>query len=567
MKNTIYLYILILFSCSTPKNEADLIIVNGNVHTVNEQQAQAEAIAIKNGIIIHVGSNEEVEAFAAKASNKIDAQGQFIMPGFIEGHGHFSGMGSSLVNLNLLNTKSWEEVLQRVEKKLAEAKKGEWITGRGWHQEKWENPPEENVHGYPFHDELSKLSPDNPLILYHASGHALFANEAAMQEVGINTETPDPVGGEIVRDDGGEAIGVFEERAMGAFREAYNKYQENISDAEKYQLWLKGINLAQQACIQQGVTSFQDAGSSFDQLKYFEELAKKGDLDIRLWAMIRETHANMNGKLNGFPKIDIGDKHFTCRAIKSEVDGALGSFGAWLLKAYEDKPGFEGQNTTSLEEVVKISKLAKNHNLQLCVHSIGDRANRVVLDMFEAHMPKKGYDAGSRWRIEHAQHLNPLDIPRFSQMGVIASMQAVHCTSDSPFVEKRLGHKRSKEGAYAWRSLLDSGARIANGTDVPVEEINPLDCIYASVTRKRKDNDFEFFTEQKMTRAEAIKSYTLDNAYAAFEEKDKGSIEVGKLADVIVLSKNLMTCSDKEILDTEVLYTVIGGEIKHRLER
>ena len=567
MKGSIYFFLfLFLYSCSS-KVEADLIIHNANVYTVNEKQAQAQAIAIKDGIILHVGSNEEVEKFAGKASKKIDAIGQFVMPGFIEGHGHFSGMGSSLVNLNLLNTKSWNEVLSKVEDQLAAAKKGEWVMGRGWHQEKWENPPEENVHGYPFHDELSKLSPDNPLILYHASGHALFANKAAMDAVGINTETADPVGGEIVRDDAGNAIGVFEERAMKVFRDAFQKYQDGISEEEKYAIWLKGINLAQESCLKQGVTSFQDAGSTFKQLVDFEKLAKEGNLDIRLWAMIRETYDDMEGKLASFPRIDIGDKHFTCRAIKSEVDGALGSFGAWLLKSYNDKPGFEGQNTTSLEEVVKISKLANKHDLQLCVHSIGDRANRVVLDMFEAHMPAKGYESGSRWRIEHAQHLNPADIPRFSQMGEIASMQAVHCTSDSPFVEKRLGEKRSKEGAYAWRSLLDSGAKIANGTDVPVEEINPLDCIYASVTRKRKDNDFEFFTEQKMSRAEAIRSYTLDNAFAAFEEKDKGSLEQGKLADIIILSKNLMTCPEKEILDAEVLYTIIGGEIKHQMKR
>ncbi len=567
MKQSIFFFLIIFFFSCEQENPADLIILNAYVHTLNESQVTAQAIAIKGGLISNVGSNEEIEKIAGKASKKIDAKGAFVMPGFIEGHGHFSGMGGSLINLNLLNTKSWKEVLSKVENKLKNAKNGEWIMGRGWHQEKWENPPEENVHGYPFHDELSKLSPNNPLILYHASGHALFANEAAMQAVGINTESTNPVGGEIVRDDSGNAIGVFEERAMTVFKNAYDKYQENISEDEKYNLWLKGINLAQQSCLQQGVTSFQDAGSTFKQLKDFEKLAQDGKLDIRLWAMIRESHDEMEGKLNRFPIIDEGNKHFTCRAIKSEVDGALGSFGAWLLKAYNDKPGFEGQNTTSLEEVVKISKLANKHDLQLCVHSIGDRANRVVLDMFEAHMPKKGYEEGSRWRIEHAQHLNPADIPRFSKMGVIASMQAVHCTSDSPFVEKRLGQKRSKEGAYAWRSLLDSGAKIANGTDVPVEDISPLDCIYASVTRKRKDNDFEFFTEQKMSRAEAIKSYTLDNAYAAFEEKDKGSIEIGKLADIIILSNNLLTCPEQEILTTEVLYTIVDGKIKHQVKR
>jgi len=234
------------------------------------------------------------------------------------------------------------------------------------------------------------------------------------------------------------------------------------------------------------------------------------------------------------------------------------------LKPYNDKPGFEGQNTTPITEVSDIAKLAQKHNLQLCVHGIGDRANRLILDLFEEYMPTKGYENGSRWRVEHAQHLNPEDIKRFEELGAIASMQAIHCTSDAPFVVKRLGHQRSKEGAYAWRSLLDSGARLANGTDVPVEDISPIDCFYASVTRKRKDNGFEFYTEQKMTRAEAIKSYTLDNAFAAFEEKEKGSLEIGKYADIVILSNNLLTCTDDEILDTEVLYTIVNGEIKYQ---
>ncbi len=558
----IFLYILSLISCKEEVGP-DLIFHSANIYTVEEEQGNAQALAIKDGFILAIGDNKSV--LSAKGSNTkiIDAKGQFLMPGFIEGHGHFTGMGNSLINLNLLNTKNWEEVLSMVKSKVGETKKGAWLKGRGWHQEKWDTPLQEHVHGYPYHDELSKLTADNPVILFHASGHSLFANEKAMNAVGISKETPDPIGGKIIRDNAGQAIGVFEERAMKPFREAFNSYEESISKEETYALWLKGINLAQELCLQQGVTSFQDAGSTFKELNDYKTLAEAGDLDIRLWAMIRESHEDIESNLSPYPIIGAGNNFFTCRAIKSEVDGALGSFGAWLLKPYHDKPGFEGQNTTSLKDVVKIAKLAKQKDLQMCVHSIGDRANRVVLDMFEAHMPKKGYAEGSRWRIEHAQHLNPADIGRFSELGVIASMQAVHCTSDAPFVEKRLGEKRSKEGAYAWRSLLDSGARIANGTDVPVEDISPLDCIYAAVTRKRKDNDLAFFTEQKMSRAEAIKSYTLDNAYAAFEENSKGSIKVGKLADIILLDKNLMTCSEKEILDAKVTMTVVGGEIKY----
>lgn len=567
MRSTNYLFLIFLIvlgftSCEEHVDGPDLILHSANIYTVEKDQPTAEAISIKDGLIQAIGDNESIISRKGKDTKVIDAKGQFLMPGFIEGHGHFTGMGESMVNLNLLNTKNWDEVLSMVKSKVGETKKDAWLTGRGWHQEKWDKPLKEEVGGYPYHDDLSKLTQDNPVILYHASGHSLFANEKAMQAVGISKETPDPVGGKIVRDNSGIAIGVFEERAMKPFKEAFKAYGASLSEEENYALWLKGINLAQELCLKQGVTSFQDAGSTFKQLDDFKALAEAGDLDVRLWAMIRHPYDELKGNLNAFPIIGAGKDFFTCRAIKSEVDGALGSFGAWLLRPYHDKPGFEGQNTTSLKEVVEIAKLAKAKDLQLCVHSIGDRANRVVLDMFDAHMPKQGYEEGSRWRIEHAQHLNPDDIGRFKQLGVIASMQAVHCTSDAPFVEKRLGEQRAKEGAYAWRSLLDSGARIANGTDVPVEDISPLDCIYASVTRKRKDNDLEFFTEQKMTRAEAIKSYTLDNAYAAFEEDKKGSLKVGKFADMILLDKDLTKCSDKEILDTKVMMTLVGGEIK-----
>ena len=272
----------------------------------------------------------------------------------------------------------------------------------------------------------------------------------------------------------------------------------------------------------------------------------------------------MDGKLNGFPWLNLGDYHFTVRAIKSEVDGALGAFGAWLLKPYADKYGFLGQNTTPLEEVDKIANLAAKHQLQFCVHAIGDRANKEVLDIFEQKIIQMNGKESPRWRMEHAQHLDTLDIPRFKKWGIIASMQGIHCTSDAPFVVKRLGVERSRTGAYPWRSLIDNGALIANGTDVPVEEIDPIACFYASVTRKRADTGFEFFPEQRMTRKEAISSYTLWNAFAAFEENDKGSLSIGKLADMVVLSNNLLTCSDEDILNTKVLMTIVGGEIKYR---
>ncbi len=564
MENKINLFVFIslflFFGCSEP-DTADTILLNGQFYTVDIDQPLAEAVAIKGDRILQIGTQAEIEKLKGEQTKTIDLNGQFAMPGFIEGHGHFSGVGKSLINLNFLTSKNWQEIVDMVAEKAKTMKPGEWIEGRGWHQEKWNTPLEQQVHGYPYHDALSAVSPDNPVILYHASGHGLFANQKAMEIANVNLETPNPSGGEIVRNTRGEAIGVFEERAMTVIRSAYQEYLNTISEDQKYDLWLKGIELAQKECLENGVTSFQDAGSSFQEVDWYTKLAEEGKLDIRLWAMLRHSHADMKGNLGGLPVINAGNHHFTCKAIKSEVDGALGAFGAWLLRAYNDKPNFVGQNTTTIEEVNNIAQLAFDNELQFCVHAIGDRANKEVLDIYQEYLTKiENNDL--RWRIEHAQHLDPVDIPRFKDLGVIASMQGIHCTSDAPFVVKRLGEKRSRLGAYPWRSLLDNDVVIANGTDAPVEDISAIECIYASVTRKRSDTGLEFFPEQRMTRAEAIYSYTLGNAFAAFEEQDKGSLTKGKLADFVVLSKDLINCTDEEILDTEILYTIVGGKIK-----
>lgn len=554
------------FLCSCKKDSiyADVIFINGNIYTVDSLKPSASVLAVSNHRIIGLGDNNIIEKFKNADTKIIDLENSFVMPGFIEGHGHFGGFGEGLQNLNFLHSKSWDDVIKLVEEKVKTAKPGEWIVGRGWHQEKWDEIPVNNVLGYPFHDELSAISPNNPVLLRHASGHAVFANERAMKEAGISKESPNPLGGEIVRDLEGEAIGVFEERAMNLVSGSYQDYLKSLDPERQKKIWFEGLELAQKECLKNGITSFQDAGTKFKELQWLREWAESGNMDIRLWAMIRESYDDMDGKLNGFPWLNLGDYHFTVRAIKSEVDGALGAFGAWLLKPYADKYGFSGQNTTPLEEVDKIASLAAKHQLQFCVHAIGDRANKEVLDIFEQKIIQMKGKESPRWRMEHAQHLDTLDIPRFKKWGIIASMQGIHCTSDAPFVVKRLGVERSRTGAYPWRSLIDNGALIANGTDVPVEEIDPIACFYASVTRKRADTGFEFFPEQRMSRKEAISSYTLWNAFAAFEENDKGSLSIGKLADMVVLSNNLLTCSDEDILNTKVLMTIVGGEIKYR---
>ncbi len=568
MRSTCILFIslvLVISACKTDgeQQHPDMIIHNAKVYTVDDAQSISEAVSVTDGRITMIGTSEEILSTKGEGTQLVDIAGALVIPGLIEGHGHFSGLGQSLMNLNFLKSKTWDEIVEMVRQRVNEVDTGEWIIGRGWHQEKWTETPHDHVHGYPRHFDLSEIAPDNPVMLRHASGHGLIANQKAMDIAGVNKETADPAGGAIVRDRDGEAIGVFEERAMEIIRNAYNYYLEEQTDEQKLKEWFEGIALAQQACLSNGITSFQDAGARFEEIDRYKTMAKDGKMDIRLWSMVRHSSADMDGRLSSLRTVDAGDGYFTCNAIKTEVDGALGSFGAWLLQPYADKPDFVGQNTTEIEEVDAIARLALAADMQLCVHAIGDKANQVVLDLMEKHYAQHP-DKELRWRIEHSQHLHPDDIPRFGELGVIASMQGIHCTSDSPYVEKRLGHKRSQEGAYNWRAILDSGGIVTNGTDAPVEDISPIESYYATVTRKRVDGGDAFFPENKMSRAEAIYSYTMANAIAAFEEEKKGSIEVGKYADFTVLSEDWLTCTDDAILDTKILYTIVDGEIRYQ---
>ncbi|MEO5907419.1 MAG: amidohydrolase, partial [Saprospiraceae bacterium] len=453
---------------SNPVQPPDIVFIHADLYPVKGDPIQDGAVATRDGKIVEIGKSDElIKKWKGPNTEMIDCHGAFLMPGFIEGHGHLSSLGFNLINVDLMETRSWQDVVDSVANRVKNTKPGEWILGRGWHQEKWTSPVDPNVSGYPYHDLLSQVSPQNPVMLSHASGHSLFVNEAAMKMVGVSRETPDPVGGHIIRDASGNAIGVFEERAMDVFKSAHVDYQKGLTEAQINEEWFEGIRKAQHHCLQYGITSFQDAGSSFAEIKRYAQMAADDSLDFRLWVMLRHPYDTLIGRMDGFPIIEEGEDMFTCRAIKSEVDGALGSYGAWLLEPYKDRAGFKGQNTTSIEEIRGIAEIAIVKGMQLCVHAIGDRANHEVLNIFEqvfaAHPDKKDL----RWRIEHAQHLNPSDIPRFKELGVIASMQGIHCTSDAPFVEKRLGEERARTGAYAWRSLLDQGVVIANGTDTP----------------------------------------------------------------------------------------------------
>jgi predicted amidohydrolase YtcJ len=386
-----------------------------------------------------------------------------------------------------------------------------------------------------------------------------FANAYAMRMAQVEDDTKDPKGGTILRTEDGTATGVFRERASGLIHDArYKDEGQNKTIVSSVNYLNRAAELASDECVRKGITSFQDAGLPFAQIEYLKSVVD-GRVKPRLWVMVRDSNQSLMLHLKKTRMIGYANNHLTVRAIKRAIDGALGAHGAWLLQPYDDMPLSRGLNTRSVASVEEAASLAIKHDYQFCVHAIGDRANREVLDIFERQFKANPSEKSRRWRIEHAQHLHPDDIPRFGQLGVIAAMQAVHCTSDAIFVPKRLGARRSKEGAYVWKSLLNSGAIVTNGTDAPVEDVDPIPCFFASVTRQLKPG-VTFFPEQCMSRQEGLESYTINNAKAAFEEDIKGSIEVGKLADFVVLSNDLLTCADDEILKTKVLRTIIGGE-------
>jgi len=534
---------------------ADLVLRNGKIVTLDEAQPTVEALAIRDGKVVALGTGEELEPFAGEATEVLDLEGRLAIPGLIEGHGHFLGMGLARMQLDLMGTTDWQEIVDKVATRVTEVEPGAWIEGRGWHQDKWQSAPEPNVEGLPVHDSLSAVSPDNPVVLRHASGHASFANAKAMELAGIDHDTPDPEGGEIVRDADGDPIGVFRETAQ-----ALVARQTPPTEEERRRM----VELAMREALENGVTSFQDAGSPVEVVEMFHRLAEAGELDVRLWVMIRDATERLAEALPRLRTVGKGNGFLTVRAIKHSLDGALGSHGAWLLEPYTDLPSSTGFMTTPLEVIDRTADLALEHDYQLCVHAIGDRANREILDLFAETFEEHGVDGETvRWRVEHAQHLHPDDIPRFAELGVIASMQGVHCTSDGPWVPTRIGDERAEQGAYVWRKLLDSGALVTNGTDVPVEDINPIASYYASVTRKLPDGSY-FYPDQVMGRLEALETYTLNAAYSAFEEDVKGSLSLGKYGDVTVLSKDILTVPADDIPDTEVLYTIVGGEVAYQ---
>lgn len=552
---------VMIFSCSEKKTPADLIILGGTIYTVEDANPVVEAVAVIGDKIVYAGDLKSISKYEGENTKVMDLNGKTMTPGFIEGHGHFMGVGYSELNLDLMSVTSYEEMVEKVKEAVSKAQPGQWIVGRGWHQDKWTVKPEKMIKGFQTHQLLSEISPDNPVFLRHASGHAGFANARAMQIAGVNQLSVEKLsndlgeGGEIIRDELGNPTGLFNERAQSLISQ---HIPDNTGETDA-----QALELAMAACLRNGITSFHDAGVSRENLQLFKKFKAENKLQTRLYIMLTGFDSELIYEwFRKGPEID-STGLLTIRAIKLNCDGALGSRGAWLLEPYSDRPDFSGMPTLSMDTVLKISREGLKHGFQICSHAIGDRANKEILDRYETAFKENPAIKDHRFRIEHAQHLSPNDIPRFGQLGVIPAMQAVHMSSDRPWAIDRLGEKRIKEGAYMWQSLLKTGAKIVNGTDAPVEPVNPIASFFASVTRQtllgQPEGGYE--PEEKMTRQQALKSYTIDAAYGAFEENSKGSIAPGKLADFTVFTKDIVTVPDDQILSAEVAMTIVGGKV------
>jgi predicted amidohydrolase YtcJ len=533
-----------------PAEQADTVFINGNVYTVNERQPQAEAIAVKAGKIIFVGSNKDAKAYQGKNTRVVDLKGNTVVPGMTDSHYHLSGVGAREITLNLEGLTSLEEFLAKVKERVDRAKPGEWITGRGWIETHWKPPV------FPTRWDLDKVSPNNPVALGRADGHGLVVNSAALNMARVDKSTPSPFGGEIMKDkQTGEPNGMLLDAAQGLVE----RHIPNAGNGEQE------ILLGVKRSIELGWCEIQDAGGSYGDVASMRKLYGEGKIKLRIYKAVHGPGPASTKLLTDGASTGEFDGRFTFRTIKVVFDGALGSKGAALLEKYSDYDT-SGFLTHKEEELLPMFVEALKRGIQIETHAIGDRANRVILDLYEkafkAVPPDQRKIREPRWRVEHAQIVNPADIGRFVKLGVIPSMQPSHAIGDLFFAPSRLGFKRL-EGAYAWQSFIKSGSIIAGGSDAPVERGEPMIEFYAAVARKAL-NGFSgegWHPEQAVSREQALKMFTIWAAYAAFEENVKGSIEVGKLADLTVLSADIMKIGESEIPKTRCVMTVIGGEV------
>ncbi|MDB4879626.1 MAG: Amidohydrolase 3 [Gemmatimonadetes bacterium] len=524
---------------------ADLIVANARIYTVDESRPVVAAMAVRDGRVLFTGSLREATALRGPATRVLDLGGRTVIPGMVDAHGHLLGLGTSLRNVDLVGARSYDETIARVVQRARGLPDGTWILGRGWDQNDWGDTR------FPTHEALSRALPNHPVALERVDGHATLANAAAMRAAGVSSTTPDPSGGRIERGAGGQPTGVFIDnasslidRAVPPATRAQNRTAIAAAIAEAHRYGLVGLH---------------DAGESRATIDLLEEMAKAGEIPFRLYVMIGDDSAAISHYFARGPQRGLYDNRLWISSVKLYADGALGSRGAALLEPYADDPNNRGLLVSAPAHIQAVAARALAAGFQVNAHAIGDRGNRVVLDAFDAALRARP-TADHRFRVEHAQVLDHDDIPRFAQLGVIPSMQAVHQTSDMYWAGSRLGTGRLL-GAYAWRSLLNTGIAIPNGSDFPVEAVNPLLSFHSSVSRQDADNwpVGGWLPEQRMTRSEALKSMTIWPAYAAFQESLMGSLAPGKLADFVVLDRDIMTVAEQDILGTSVLATYVGG--------
>lgn len=525
---------------------ADLILTNARIYTADDTRPVVEAVAVGGGRVLFAGHRAGALALRGAATKVVDLGGQTVIPGMVDAHAHVAGLGDALHIVDLTGTASYDDVIARVVERASKTPKGQWVLGRGWDQNDWGDTR------FPTHDKLSAAVPDHPVYLVRVDGHAGLANLKAMQAATVTSATQDPSGGHIERLANGAPAGVFVDNAQGLVRQAIPRQtradvKQSIVDAVKEaQRW--------------GLTGVHDAGAGATELEVYEELAKAGQLKFRLNAMISDNATTIDAWFKRGPLMDGYGGTLWVRSVKLYADGALGSRGAALLEPYRDDPKNNGLLVSAPAHIQDVATQALNAGFQVNTHAIGDRGNRLVLDAYEAAL-KRQPTADHRFRVEHAQILNFEDIPRFAALGVIPSMQSSHQTSDMYWAEARLGAGRLL-GAYAWRSLLNTGVVVPNGSDFPVEQVNPLISFHAAVSRQdaRDWPPGGWYPAERMTREEALKSMTIWPAYAAFQERVLGSLTPGKYADFVVLDQDIMRVPAELILTTRVVSTWVGGE-------
>lgn len=534
-----------LSACSSNQDitaKADLVFTGGQIIA----DSPATAIAIKGTRILAIGDDTTIAAYVGPQTQVIDLDGAVVSPGFNDSHAHLYGLGKSLGQLDLVGTTSAAAVVKIAEQAHKELPTGTWLEGRGWDQNDWAGQQ------YPTAAMLDAVTGDRPTMLRRVDGHASWVNTAALKLAGITADTPDPDGGEIIRDSDGNPTGILIDNGADLVRAV----MPDVSDAEME----RRVNLAIRHCWTHGVTGVHEAGVSWRRAQLYQRLAGRGELDLRLYGMYDDVPATLDSALAHGPHFS-ADSLLTIRAIKLYGDGALGSRGALLLKEYSDKHGHHGLAVTSKEHLVDVTKRGASAGFQMCTHAIGDGANRLVLDIYEKELNAQQL-TGVRWRIEHAQILHKDDIPRFGNLGIIAAMQPTHCTSDMDWAGIRLGDERLV-GTYAWRSLINTGAKICFGTDFPVERVSALHGLYSARTRAHHDGTPPggWQPQELLSGAEALEFYTHGSAYAAFREGDLGLIKPGFLADLAILDGNPATCEPTELLSMKVLHTVVNGEL------